>query len=218
VNLDVIVLGFANAVRPTALAVTYALLAAPRPWRLLAAFVGAGLTFSLAIGILVVAVMNGAEVRSGATSFDAVVKLLAGVAAIGFSAGLFAGRVMPGRRTESDPSWVSRRLRDPSLKVAAAAGVTTHLPGLFYLVALNAISAEDPSLLWGVTQVVVFNALWWSVPIASLVLSLLRPEQTRESLGRVNAWVRRNQQAILAAVFAVVGLYLTAKGAVDLID
>jgi hypothetical protein len=218
VNLDVIVLGFANAVRPTALAVTYALLSAARPWRLLAAFVGAGLIFSLAIGILVVAVMNGAEVRSGTTSFDAVVELLAGVAAIGFSAGLFAGRAMPGRRTDSDPSWVSRRLRDPSLKVAAAAGVTTHLPGLFYLVALNAISAEDPSLLWGVIQVGVFNALWWSLPIASLVLSLLRPERTRESLGQVNAWVRRNQQAILAAVFAVVGLYLTAKGAVDLID
>ena len=107
--------------------------------------------------------------------------------------------------------------RDPSLKVAAAAGVTTHLPGLFYLVALNAISAEDPSIVRGVIQVVVFNALWWSLPIASLLLSVARPERTRAALGEVNAWARRNQQTIMVALFAAVGLYLMTRGAVELL-
>ena len=216
-NLDVLVLGFANAVRPTALAVTYALLSTPRPLRLLAAYVAAGLSFSLATGIVVVAVMHGAEIRSGTSTFDAVVDLLAGVAVLGFAAGLFAGRLQPGQRSDSGTSWVTRRLRNPSLKVAAAAGVTTHLPGLFYLVALNAISAEDPSIARGVIQVLAFNALWWSLPIASLILSVARPERTREALGEVNAWARRNQQMIMVVLFAVVGLYLMTRGAVELL-
>lgn len=215
-NLDVLVLGAANALRPTALAVTYGLLSAGRSWRLLAAYVAAGLSFSLATGILVVAVLHGAEIRSGAGTVDDVVELLAGVGALGFGAGLTVGRLQLPQRSDSDPSWVMRHLRNPSPRVAAIAGVTTHLPGLFYLVALNAISAEDPAFLAGIFQVAVFNALWWSLPVASLGFFLLRPEQTRAMLGEVNDWVRRNQQAILAALFVAVGLYLTAKGAAGL--
>jgi hypothetical protein len=142
----IIVLGVANALRPTSLACVYALLATREPRGLLMAFVLAGLAFSLATGVIVVSLIHGADIRHGTSTFDAIVNLLAGVAALGFAAGLAQGRLQRSPRPETvrEQSRIAKRLRDPSLGVAAGAGVATHLPGLLYLVGLNQISADAP--------------------------------------------------------------------------
>ena len=219
-SVELIVLSVANALRPTSLAAVYALLSTPRPRRLLFAFILAGATFSVVTGVVVVGVINGVQVRHGASTFDAIVSLLAGVAAIGFAAGLAQGRMQlqPREPSTSEGSRIARTLRDPSPAVAATAGVATHLPGLFYLVALNAITARDPGLAEGIASVLIFNAIWWIGPIASLVFFMLRPEQTRETLAAVNAWTRSHNRQILIAVFAAAGAYLTIKGTVNLLD
>jgi NhaP-type Na+/H+ or K+/H+ antiporter len=156
VSVEVVVLAVANALRPTSLAAVYALVSTPRSRRLLIAFVLAGATFSVVTGILVVAVIHGAHIRHGKSTFDAIVELTGGIAALGFAAGLAQGRVP--RRPPEQPgkaSRVARTLRDPSTSFAAAAGIATHLPGLFYLVGLNAISARDPGLGEGILAVLV---------------------------------------------------------------
>jgi hypothetical protein len=43
----------------------------------------------------------------------------------------------------------------------------THVPGLFYIVALNAIISEGPSFASGVLQVLLFNAIWFAAAIAA---------------------------------------------------
>ena len=219
-SIEVIVLAVANALRPTSLACVYALLATREPRRLLTAFVLAGLAFSLATGVIVVSLIHGAHIRHGTSTFDAIVNLLAGVAALGFAAGLAQGRLQRTPRPEAErrESGISRRLRDPSLGVAAGAGVATHLPGLLYLVGLNQISAEGPPLGTAVVDVTVFNAIWWSIPIASLVFFLVRPAATRSGLAAVNSWTRSHDRAILAALFGVVGAYLSVRGAANLLD
>ena len=86
-----------------------------------------------------------------------------GAAALGFAAAFASGRVelrAPTRLSGGD-SRMSRTMRDPSLKVAAGAGIATHLPGLFYLLGLNAISDTDPGLFSSVIDVLVFNVIWW---------------------------------------------------------
>ena len=74
------------------------------------------------------------------------------MAALAFAFGYRQGRVsVPRRERRARSIRRSRargsrsRLRDPSVLTAALAGVATHIPGLIYLVALNAIAAEQPA-------------------------------------------------------------------------
>ncbi len=218
-NIEIIILALANALRPTSLAAVYALLATKEPRRLLTAFILAGVGFSMATGILVAGLIHGAHIRHGTSTFDAIVNLVAGVAALGLALGVALGRVQRRSREQAErgESVLSRRLRNPSLAVAAAAGIATHLPGLLYLVGLNQISAEGPQLGVAIVDVTVFNAIWWSIPIASLLFFLMRPAATRDGLGAANVWTRNHDRVIVAALSAAVGIYLTARGAVNLL-
>ena len=219
-NLEVILLAVASAPRPAGLAALYALLSASHPRRVLIAYLVAGFTFSVALGVTVVAIFDGAEIEYGGTDVDSAIELLAGVAALGFAVGVGTGRAQPPSRDESagERSAVIRRLRHPSARTAAAAGVATHLPGLFYLVALNAIVAEGRGLAAGVLRVLVFNAIWFGAAIATVVIFLLRPGAARRALGRPNAWARRHARATTVVVFGAAGSYLAIRGALGLVD
>jgi Sap, sulfolipid-1-addressing protein len=121
------------------------------------------------------------------------------------------------REPSPEGSAISRRLRDPSVTVAATAGIATHLPGLFYLVALNSILAEPYSIPHQMVAVTVFNAIWWSTPGASLLLFIIDPHGTRARIARLNSWAREHQRGILTLIFAGVGLYLVVKGLSELL-
>jgi hypothetical protein len=206
----------ASALRPTGFAAIYALLSSPRPGRALGTYVAIGFVWSCAAGLIVVSVLHGVGIRSGTA--NAVIELVGGGAALGFAAGTAAGRLPRARDSSLADSRLVRRLRDPSPAVAAGAGVATHLPGLFYLLGLNAIAAEDPELVLGMVDVVVFNAIWFTIPVAALVVSVRRPEAARRALQRTAEWMRRHQRPVLVAGFAVVGAYFTIKGVLDLAD
>ena len=132
-SLETLVLALASALRPTQLAAVYALLGTPRPRRLLTAYIVAGLAFSLATGIAVVAIVHGAEIREGGDrgTFDGLFELVAGSALLGFAVGLFTGRVQRRSRRETvELRELGHRApaADPSVTVAATAGIATHLP------------------------------------------------------------------------------------------
>ncbi|HEX5956546.1 MAG TPA: GAP family protein [Solirubrobacterales bacterium] len=213
-SLEAIGLAIASALRPTGFAAVYALLSAPRPGRALAAYVAVGFVWSCAVGLVVVSVLHGVGLRTGTA--NAVIELVGGGAALGFAAGTAAGRLPRSRESSLANSRLVGRLRDPSDAVAAGAGIATHLPGLFYLLGLNAIAAEDPELIVGMIDVVIFNAIWFTIPAAALVISVRRPEAARRALERIADWMRRHQRAVLVAAFAVVGAYFTVKGVLDL--
>jgi hypothetical protein len=126
-------------------------LSAPEPRRLILAYILAGFLWSAAIGILVVVALHGVNVEVGTSTASAIIYVLGGGAALALSAAMVTGRLRP----ESDPdspteeSRMVRRLRDPSLTLAAGAAVATHLPGLFYLLGLNTIAATDPGFCAG---------------------------------------------------------------------
>jgi hypothetical protein len=200
-------------------AALYALLRARHPRRVLVAYLVAGFAFSVAVGTLVLAIFQGAHVDYGRGDLSAALELLAGVAALGFAVGVASGRAQPPTREQSaaEQPAVIRRLRNPSVATAALAGVATHLPGLFYIVALNSILADEDSLAAGVALVLVFNAIWFGAAIASVVVFLLRPGAARRALTRADAWVRRHSRATTIVVFGGVGVYLSVKGATELI-
>jgi hypothetical protein len=67
-------------------------------------------------------------------------------------------------------------------------------------------------------DVVLFNAIWFTIPAAALVISLRRPEVARRALERTADWTHRHERPLLVAAFAVAGAYFTAKGVLDLTD
>ncbi len=112
---------------------------------------------------------------------------------------------------------IARQLRNPSLRVAAAAGVATHLPGLLYLLGLNAIAAGDPPVGEGLLAVLIFDVIWLTIPIFALVVSIRRPEAARAAIGRVSAWMVSHQNAVLIFIFSAAGIYFVARGLADLL-
>ena len=88
---------------------------------------------------------------------------------------------------------------------------------MLYLLGLNAISATDPHLVHGVLDVLVFDAIWFAVPIAAFVVALRRPDLARRVIDRANAWTGRYQRQIAVVVFGVSGAYFAVRGAVDLL-
>jgi hypothetical protein len=160
------------------------------------------------------------NVEVGTSTASAIIYVLGGGAALALSAAMVTGRLRP----ESDPdspteeSRMVRRLRDPSLTLAAGAAVATHLPGLFYLLGLNTIAATDPGLAQGTVDALIFNAIWFSTPVASLVLSARRPVATRDALGRFNAWFRRYERIAVTFFLMTIGAYFATKGIVNLLS
>lgn len=213
---EAIGLAIASALRPTGFAAVYALLSAPRPARPLAAYVLVGFAWSCAVGVVVVSVLHGVGIKTGSSTAYAVIELIGGGAALGFAAGMATGKLPRERESSVSDSKLVRRLRDPSASVAAGAGVATHLPGLFYLLGLNAIAAVDPSLAVGMVDVIVFNAIWFTIPAVALVLCLRRPEAARRALGRIADWMRCHRRSVPVAAFAVVGVFFVIKGVFDL--
>ena len=217
-SLEVWILAAASAVRPsTSTAAVYALLSCERPRPVLAAFIVAGLAFSTAIGILVVLALHGVKLPGGETR-TAIVDIVGGAAMLGFAAGAWSGHVerLRERRGAAGPGRIVTALRRPTLKVAAAAGAATHLPGLFYLVALNAISAGEPRVVEAIVQVLIYNAIWFSVPIAAFVVAGRHAAAAHGWITQVNEWVRRHEHVIVVGLFAGVGAYLVVKGVVTL--
>jgi Sap, sulfolipid-1-addressing protein len=220
VSADVVILALASAPRPAGIAALYALLSAPHPRRVLLAYVVAGFAFSVAIGVLVVAVFAGADIEHGGTAWESLIELLAGVAALGFAAGVGTGRAQPPSRGDSAgaQSAMTRRLKHPTIATAAVAGVATHLPGLFYLVALNSIVAGGHGAGDAILAVLVFNAIWFGAAIAAVVYFMIRPGAARTALLRASSWARRHARGTTIAVFAAVGAYLSVNGAAGLLD
>ena len=105
---------------------------------------------------------------------------------------------------------MDRRLTMPT---AALAGPVTHVPGLFYFIALNVIVAHEPRLPRGTLAVTTYNAIWFALPILALVACIVRPDAAREVVGSVEQWARRHARAILLLVSFGVGTALVVRGA-----
>jgi hypothetical protein len=222
-SLEVLALGMISGLRPaTSQAAVVALVRTREPRRRLLFFVIAGVTSSMVFGLLCVLAFHGARVDLGGSTFTAVFDLVAGVAALAFAVGYRQGRINVRPRDARDaPSngstaRIARRLRNPSVGTAALAGVATHIPGLIYLVALNAIAAGDPRPAAAVAEVAIYNALWFAIPIATLALAILRPGRAPEYLDRATNWGRAHEQGVVFATFALLGAFLTVKGAARL--
>jgi hypothetical protein len=223
VSVDALVLALASVVRPMSVAAVYAMLSTARPTRLLTAYVVAGFVLSTGLGIVLVILLSVSAGPRAPDEVRAAIPFVLGAVSLSYAAGLLSGwvqapmpahtRAIPG----PDPSsWLGRQLAHLSPRRAALAGVLTHKPGLFYLAALSAITNSTSSNATRILQVVLYNAIWFAMPMAALALAKRRPAELQDFLRRTTEWVWHRQREIMITSFSILGMYLITKGVIEL--
>jgi Sap-like sulfolipid-1-addressing protein len=217
VTIDVIVLALGSTIRPTSLAAVYALLAHERRRVLILAYVVGGLVFTIAFGLLVVYAFNGIHPHALSGRTKAIADIIGGAVAMAFGVAVVTGRV---RRSRGDPRASGRMQmtldQRVTVRAAVVAGPATHIPGVFYVVALNVIVAHRATVVGGTFAVTAYNAIWYALPITALVFCIVRPGAARAAVGSVEQWATEHSRAILLAVSFGVGCYLIVRGALSL--
>ena len=146
-TIEVVLLALASTVRPTSLAAVYALIANESPRRLMAVYIIAGLAFTIAFGLPVIWAFNGIDVNSGTHETKGIAEIGGGLVALLFAAlsarGASAGRT-PTTRPKPHGRWQTLLEHDDPDAPPRSPGPATHIPGLFYLIALNVIVAHQP--------------------------------------------------------------------------
>jgi hypothetical protein len=216
---EIFVLALASTVRPTSLAAVYSLVSHQARRRLMWAYVLAGLAFTVGFGAVIVGATDGIHLNSGTSTTKAVAYLAGGIVALAFGVELLTGRIRRGRA--GDAPRTNGRLRSAlsqhlTTRTAALAGPATHIPGIFYLIALNVIVAHDAALADKSIALVTYNAVWFALPLTALVVCIFRPASALALVAWVEHWARDNQRSILLAAAFGVGAALVIRGLLTL--
>jgi hypothetical protein len=217
VIVEVFALALASSVRPTSLAAVYAIVSRESPRRLMWAYVIAGLAVTLAFGAVVIGATHGIHVHSGKTK--AILDIVGGAAALLFGAALATGRISRERPADApEPGNRVRAALDRRLTVrtAALAGPATHIPGLFYLIALNVILAHNVAIADKAFALVLYNVVWFALPLAALVTCIIRPAAARDLVAWVKRWTAAHAREILLVAAFGAGAALVVRGLLTL--
>jgi hypothetical protein len=220
------------------MAAIYAMLARGRsPARLLAVYVVVGILFTIAVGVLVIASFSGIDLRAGTDHTKGIAEIAGGILALGIGFGILTGRIRSRRRDDpigelveappatraQDPSgasseppageptrWARVLARPITTRTAALAGPVTHLPGLLYLLALDLIVARQHSFAAGLFDVLLYNLVWFALPIAALLVCALDPARAEMLVGAIQSWTSEHARpiALFVCFFAGIGLLL----------
>jgi hypothetical protein len=212
---EIIVLALASTVRPTSLAAVYALLTHDSRRSFLLAYVVTGLAVTIAFGLLVVYAFHGIHPHFGRDKSKSIADLIGGAAAVLFGLAVLTGHV-GGKGHDAPAPHVRLDGRHLTLRRSALAGPATHLPGLFYLIALNVIVAHNPRVASGTIAVLTYNAVWYAVPIIALAMCFIQPAAALAVIEAVQRWTRRHSRVLLLTVSFGVGAALLVHGAVTL--
>jgi hypothetical protein len=219
VAIELVALALVTAIRPTSLGAIYALLSGPAPRRLMTAYVLAGVAFTITFGLIVILAFHGVNINSGSSSTRAIAEIVGGIVVLLLGVLVLTGRIRGPSLDDApkDPGrWSEMLDRHLTVRNAAIAGPATHIPGLFYFIALNLIVASQPRLAEGVLYVVLYNAVWFCLAIGALAICFYRPDSARDVVGAVQAWVRRHARVIILVLWFAIGSALLISGLVDL--
>ena len=173
-----------------------------------------GLAFTFVFGVVVVGVFHGIHLHSGTGRTKGIADMVGGAVALLFGVALLTGVVGRRRRraSASNNGLMARLDRQITVRFAALAGPLTHIPGVFYLIALNVIVAHNPELPGGVITVAIYDAIWFAVPIAALMICVVNPDAARSLVLVVAEWIRGHTRTIVLTTSFVVGAALILRG------
>lgn len=220
--MQVLLLALYAAFYPTLLAAVVILLSQPRRLQLLSAYLAAGLTVSIGVGLGVVfAVQGSVKTSSSALSWEADLAIggLALLAAVALATGADQ-RVRERRKAKRPPKddankrdpWSQRILARGSVPIVFAAGLVINLPGAAYLIGLKDIAAGNHSVAGKIVLVVSFNLVMFLLAEVPWVGLIAAPERTNELVERTDHWLSANGRRIALVMSALFGAFLVVRG------
>ena len=103
-----------------------------------------------------------------------------------------------------------------ALSTSGLAGPATHIPGLFYVIALNVIIANNAATTDKAIALVIYNAVWFALPILALVTCITDPDAARDLVRAIEQWTHEHAREILLVASFSVGTALIIRGALAL--
>jgi len=218
-TIEVVLLALASTIRPTSLAAVYVLLSSTSPRRLMIVYITTGLAFTIGFGLLVIWAFNGVDINSGSDKTKGIVELAGGILVLAFALVVRTGHLggpHPDDAPDAPARWKTLLERRLSARTAALAGPVTHIPGLFYLIALNVIAAHQPRIPDGLVEVLIYNVVWFALPIGALAICVIDPPAARRAVDGLRLWTLSHAHALLLAVSLVAGAGLVIRGVLTL--
>jgi hypothetical protein len=228
-NAEFFVLAFTAALNPKLLAVDLLLIENRRPRVMFLCILLGGMTVALTIGLLDVLTIHAHAINAQKAA-SAGVDLALGLLLLAVGALMATGRLhgrhkaavpagggqlgQPGK--EKKDGWAARVLAEPRLGLAMLVGALIGLPGAAYLTALRNLVTGKYSTATQVLAVVVFVVIEFSLIIIPFAFLELRPEATKATLKRAQAWLLGHARQLMAYTALILGAYLAISALIRL--
>ncbi|ORW86698.1 hypothetical protein AWB92_25365 [Mycobacterium sp. IEC1808] len=208
--ITILVMAVAVSLEPFRVGMTVLMLNRPRPMLQLLAFLCGGFAMGMSVGLVVLFVLRRRLLWSTYLTLPRV-QVCIGVLAL-----LAAAALVLTRNRVAVPETVTTRAQrlvaGRSLWVAGAAGLGIALPSVDYLAALAVILASGAAAATQVGALLMFNAVAFALVEIPLVVYLLAPQATRDSMAALHNWIRSRRRIEVTALLAAVGCVLLAVG------
>jgi Sap, sulfolipid-1-addressing protein len=220
--LELTLLAIASAFWPVLVVVDLIALRTPRPVPLLAWFLAGGLLTTISEGLVIVFALEGTTVGSSRPSVGGWANLIGGCVAL-LAAYLLRARAarrrneQPAEPTPLKKTSRTERMIEDGGPYAFAAGVVLNVfPGIFPLIALRNISALSYGNGAKILLIVGLYLCTFALIEVPLIGLLVAPARVEPMVRGLNQWLDRNGKRIGIDLLAIVGLFLLARGVVQL--
>jgi hypothetical protein len=215
-------LAILSAFWPTLVVVDVLAFQTPKPERILVAFLVGGLVSTITIGTLIVVnLQDSSAVASARSTTDPALNIAIGTLAL---VAAYVLERMPDlrlrrRRTgKPERSPFTQRAIESGAPLAFVAGLLLNIvPGVFPIIALRNLAELDYSVAETISVLFGFYLVTFAfieIPIASY---LVAPDWTRRRVGEFNDWLRAHQRRVAVWALATGGVYLIARGVLELL-
>ena len=82
--------------------------------------------------------------------------------------------------------------------------------------ALNVIVAHHTSVATGIAEILLYNVIWFALPITALIICIIQPDAARTVVGGVADWARHRARTILVVVSLGIGVVLLVHGLITI--
>jgi hypothetical protein len=225
---SIFLLALAAMFNPTLLAAVTVMMLLPETKKLMFGYLlGAYLT-SISLGLLIVFSLHGSSsVNTAKATLTPAEDLVFGFLLVAVGVALRTGRYdrMRERRREhkeakgeeKKESLPERLLGRGSARVTFVVGVALTLPGATYLVALKQIADLDAATAPTALLVVVFCLIQMAFLELPLIGYVLAPESTQRRVEGFREWLSRSGPRVAGRIALGLGIFLLARGTIELI-
>jgi cytochrome c biogenesis protein CcdA len=216
-TLIVILIGLGDSLNPATLGPAMYLATLEHPRRALAQFLIGFVAVNLVGGLLIL-LGPGELILSLVPKPRPVTKhileVVAGVALIAISIGLWSGRRTLGRR--KPPTFQSGGRS--GVKLGAGIALIELPSALPYFAAIAVIIGSGAAIPGKILMLVLYNVAFVLPVIAILVALIVARDGTKEPLAKVNDWIVKRWPVALAALAGLLGTAILVVGVVGLLE